>query len=190
MARVSFRQGIVRHQTDSSNNPTFLQKVGNYVSLIVSPDLTIVNLVCGTKDYLYTEHLTQVNAWGPFTPGIHAWLYWDIDVLTGIRTFGSTVLDPIVAATPPPTPVVGQMWFDTSFNTWHEWSGSSWTLIIRCFAAQLINGTQLASMSIRSPEFVGTQVGLTVDSVPGSLVFDSSGTPIFDRTGKFFTTED
>jgi len=190
MARLSFRQGIVRHQTDSNNNPTFLHKVGNYVSLIVSPDFTIINLICGTKDYLYTEHLTQVNAWGPFTPGIDAFLYWDINVLTGVRTFGSTTFDPVAAAEPPQIPSVGQMWFDTSFNIWYEWSGSSWTVIVRVFAAQLINGTQLSSMSIRSPEFVGTQVGLTVDSTPGSLVFDSSGNPIFDSTHKFFTTED
>lgn len=190
MARISFRQGIVRHQTDTNSNPTFLQKVGDYINLIVSPDPTIITFVCGPKDYLYTEHLTQTNAWGPFTPGNDVWLFWELNVMTGIRTFGSTTLEPVETATAPVSPVVGQMWFNTSTKQWFEWNSASWTHVIRVFAAKLANSTQLVSMSIKAPEFIGTQVGLTTETSAGALVFDTTGKPIFDSTHKFFTTED
>lgn len=190
MARLNFRQGIVRHQTDTGGNPTFLDVVGGNVSLIVSPDPTIIALIDGTNDYLFTESVTVSNAWGPFTAGINRWLYWDINRVTGVRTFGFTIYEPVEASTAPTSPNVGQMWFNTITNIWSEWSGSSWVPVIRVFACKLNTILQPESMSINAPSFTGTQVGLTGSFRVGAIAFDASGEPIRKGDGSFFTTED
>jgi hypothetical protein len=190
MARLSFRQGIVRHQTDTLNTPTFLQKVGQFVNLIVSPDPTIVTFVHGTTNYLFTEHVTTLEAWGPFIPGNDVWLYWDLNRVSGIRTFGYTPFEPVEAAIAPITPGTGQMWFNTAFNLWFEWNGAAWVEVIRVFAAKYANSTTLTSMSIDTPIFTGTQVGLTTSINVGSLMYDGEGKPILNSNKQFFTTED
>lgn len=190
MARLNFRQGIVRHQTDIGGNPTFLQVSGGYVNLIVSPDPTLITFISGDADYLYTESVTINNAWGPFIAQDY-WLYWDMNLITGVVTRGSTTLEPIISPSTPTSPSAGQLWFNTSTNIWSEYSGTSWAEVLRVFACKLANGNTPVSMSINAPDFKGTQVGLTTPRRIGSLVFDVSGTPL--RTGvgnKFFTTED
>lgn len=188
--KISFRQGIVRHQTDTMGTPTFLNVSGGYVSIVVSPDPTIMAFIHGTKDYLYTERQSIAQAWGPFAPGQDQWLYWQLNPSTGIREFGSTSLEPIESPAMPTSPSIGQMWFNTTQNLWYEWSGSSWVEVIRVFACRLENGTTPRSMSINSPAFTGTQVGLTQSKRIGALAFDNAGNPIRTGDRKFFTTED
>jgi len=188
--KLSFRQGIVRHQQDALGTPTFLNVAGGNVSLIVSPDPTIITFVHGTKDYLYTERQSVPNAWGPFAPGADQWLYWQLNPVTGTREFGSTNLEPIETGSMPTGPNIGQMWFDTTTKMWREWNGASWVEKIRVFACRLENGTTPRSMSINAPVFTGTQVGLTTSTRAGGLAFDGSGKPIRTGDNKFFTTED
>ena len=190
MARLGFRQGIVKHQDDILGTPGFLDVVGGYVSLIVSPEPTIVAFVHGDANYLFTEKETITDAWGPFSPGVTNWLYWDLNRTTGVRTFGSTNLQPILSPATPTSPVTGQMWFNTINNTWFEYTGASWSEVIRVFACRLDPVLTPRSMSINAPDFRGTQVGLTTKTEVGSLVFDGGGTPIVRQDGKFFTTED
>jgi len=189
MARINFRQGIVRHQTDGANNPVFLQQVGDNVNLLVSPDFTTLNFIHGDKDYLYTESVTVSAAWN-IPAGPDYWLYFDLDKVSGIRTFGQTTLEPVTAATAPVSPAAGQMWFNTAQNMWYEHNGSAFVEKIRVFAAKSVAGTTFISMSANSPLYTGTQIGNTSTVNVGSLAFDSTGSPIVNQTGKFFTTED
>ena len=191
--RISFRQGIVRHQTDVNNNPTFLQKTGNFITLNVSPDFTIIAFAHGDADYLYSESVTVQNAWGPFIDtNIDYWLYWDLNMVTGVVTHGFTTKEPVESATAPQVfpNDPGQMWWDTTKNKMFEWNGAAWIEKIRVFACKLEDGTNIVSMSINAPSFVGTQVGLNQTVFAGALIFDHTGKPI--RTGdnkQFFTTE-
>lgn len=186
--RISFRGGIVSHQTDTFGTPTFLQVGGGYVSLATVNDPTVVSFVHGQKDYLYTERQSQPNAWGPFIAQDY-WLYWHLDPVTGLREFGSTVLEPVVASNPPPE-ATGQMWFDTFSNIWYEYNGAAWIEVIRVFACKLVGGVTPVSMSIDAPDFRGTQVGLNVPTRTGALTYDMQGKPIRTGDRKFFTTED
>ncbi len=186
--RVNFRQGIVSHQTDTFGTPTFLQVSGGYVSVMTANAPTIVTFIHGTKDYLYTERLTQLNAWGPFG-ATDQWLYWQINPATGEREFGSTDLEPLMGTTPP-VATIGQMWFNTSSQLWYEYNGAAWVEVIRVFACKLVGGVTPISMSINAPDFRGTQVGLEVASRSGALTFDGAGKPIRTGDRKFFTTED
>ncbi len=189
MASISFRQGIVRH-----TKPNFLALNGQAVTLLAATDsLVEIALAQSLKDYLYTEHQTIIDAWtGPFTSGKDYWLFWDINLVSGVRTFGHTCVAPIAQSVAPPTNqlVTDLHWFDLSVNRMKVYNGNSFVEVLRVFAAKLINGVAFQSMSIRAPDFTGTQVGLEVPSSPGALVFDSSGQPIRTGEGAFFTTED
>jgi len=188
MAKVSFRQGIVQHL-----EPNFLVLNNQRVTLL-SSSLTpnLITFAHGDKDYLYTERQTIVDAWlGPFTSGKDYWLYWDIDRVSGIRTFGHTLVSPIAQNTAPSSPAGDLHWFDTSINRMKVFNGASFVEAIRVFAARLINGVTFQSLSINAPIFTGTQVGLEVPTFAGSLVFDSTtGMPIHTGNDTFFTTED
>ena len=187
--RISFRQGIARQQTDITNNPNFLLYSGSGVSINVSPDETVVAFAHGfDADYIFEEQQSVPNAWtGPFTPGTDYWLYWDLDPLTGLRTFGHTIVEPIDGPSEPPAPLQDQHWFDTTVSVHKIRKGARWHEVIRCFAAKLDDGGVL----IQYP--TGTQVGFNTTVDAGTLLFDDEGNAVkkFDRfgRGKFITTE-
>lgn len=190
MARIEFRQGIVRHQTDTLGNPTFLAPIsgGSQVSLIVSPDPTIINIAHNTTDYLFQESVTVNAAWqGPFVSGTDYWLYWDIDLLTGERTFGHTIHQPVVSSAPPPNPPTDLHWFNLANTTMNVFNGASYVEKLRVFAAKYENGAVLV------PYPIGSQVGINMPVDSGFLLFDDELKPIkkFDKfnRGKFITTE-
>ncbi len=199
MARLPFRQGIVRHGK-SPQQSFFLQQSGQYVDLIISPESTLIAFADDTKDYLYTESVTILKAWGPFTfPAQSNWLYWDINRITGIRTFGSTTLAPVSANIAPSSPSAGQLWFDTSSSNltsmqMHEYNGAAWVRVLRVLAAKYIDDKFLSPIDGASLEtnFTGTQIGGSglISTIVGALAFDSTGNPIINQDGKFFTTED
>lgn len=188
--RTPFRQGIV------TAPPNFLSAQGSSVSLnIARPAMVTFTVADGAANYLIAERFPVANAWsGPFVPGVDYWLYWDINVRTGARTFGHTLREPIEAAVPPLNPQHDQHWFDTTTTTMKVWNSTSnqWVKRIRLFAAKLQAGTIIVSMSINAPSFIGTQVG-ALENIPvfsGSLMFDANGDPIKRSNGTFFTTED
>lgn len=188
--QVSFRQGIVK------SVPNFLQLTGSTVSIVVpQPDYVLVTFADAVTDYLIAEKLPVNNAWmGPFTSGINYWLYWDINPLTGAKTYGHTLLEPVEGFVAPATPSNDQHWFDSSTNTMKIWNGSAgrWVNKVRVFAAKLSNGSVFMSMSVNAPAFEGTQVGNYVNTpvLAGYLVYDTEGRALRKGSGKFFTTED
>ena len=193
MARVNFRQGLITYGQTSGGTQVFLSLSGSRVSFNASAGPTTMTFAHGpTTNYYFVEGSSISSAWaGPFSNVGSYWLYWELDIRTGERTFGHTELPPVAQATAPRTPATGQMWFNTSSNVqmWYEWSGTRWLEKIRVLAAELRNG-QFYSTSINAPAFAGTQVGLTASCSAGSITFDDAGKPIKNGTGKFFTTED
>lgn len=187
--QVPFRQGLIRHQVDANSNPAFLQKVsgGQYIDLVVSPTPTVMCFAHGSATYLFEETNTVTHAWGPFTSSTDQWLYWDIDLLTGVRTFGATHLDPITSQTQPASPQNDQHWFNTANTTMFVWNSNRWVEKVRLFAAKYDNS------SIIIPRLPGTQTGLTVPANAGFVLFDDDEKPIKkwkrDNSGKFLTTE-
>lgn len=188
---IPFRQGIVYAP------PSFLQLGGGTVSLQVAiPDMVIVTVADGGSNYLINERVPVANAWtGPFVAGPQSyWLYWDIHPVTGVRSFGHTLLEPVEGSTPPSAPANDQHWFDTNVNKMKVWNTLStrWVPKIRVFAAKLEAGAILISMSIDSPLFTGTQVG-SLSATPinaGPIIYDEDGQAVKRSTGAFFTTED
>jgi hypothetical protein len=191
--RIPFRQGIIRYQTDNAApnpNPTFLEKTegGSYIDLIVAPDPTLITFAHGDMDYLFEEKITVRKAWGPFTTGQDYWLYWDIDLATGQRTFGYTTIKPKTSHTEPTDKVVDLHWFDKTNMKMKVWNGAHFVEKIRVFAAEYKNGNVL------KPYPLGSQVGIETVVNAGFILFDEDGNPVRNvgkrgRGIKFYTTE-
>lgn len=189
--RIPFRQGIVRAPSN------FLQLTSGKVSLSIPPSQTLIMAFAdGAADYLVTERLSAANAWtGPFVGGSQSyWLFWDLNTVTGAKTYGHTLLEPVEGSVAPVSPLNDQHWFDTVANKMKVWNStvSRWIPKIRVFAGKLNNGAIFVSMSISSPVYTGTQIGnlqsIAVDA--GALVFDADGYIVKKANGTFLTTED
>lgn len=202
---IKFRQGIVSYPT-TGGVQQFLVQSGNYLSLNATNGVIDVAFAHRSSDYLHTESVSVPNAWGPIpAPAVASdiWLYWDLNTLTAVRTFGFTTLQPISQSTSPLAPVVDQHWYDTSKSIMFVWTGSRWQEKIRVFAAAY-NTTSRAftSVSIFSDQqkFNGTQIGVQDGypvlnpqqvSIPaGRIIVDNASRPILNQTNEFFTTED
>jgi hypothetical protein len=189
--KLSFKQGVVSYQTDTSGSMQFLQISKNNVTLNVSRTPTIITFSHGTRNYLFTESTSVQNAWTiPTNATNGCWLYWDIDLKTGIRTFGTTLINPIVSKNAPP-PVPDQHWFNPTTGFMQVCFNNVWRPVIRVFAAKVMPGSIIQSpLGAGNIIYSGSQVNLTGPTVAGALLFDSTGKPIKSGDGYFYTTED
>lgn len=191
MAKFNFRQGIARRQENGLGDPTFLQKNGQYIDLLVSPDPTVY-LIAHRNDtnYMFVENISVSQAWGPFTAGTTYWLYWDVSFLTGEITRGSTRLEPITSSSEPSSPATDQHWFDSNLTVMKRWDGACWQECIRVFAVKYLSAATLVHYPL------GTQVGIggiNQEHFAGVPLFDPDDKPLQvwrrDRRGRFITTE-
>jgi hypothetical protein len=152
----------------------------------------VATIADGNSNYLVTERLSIQGAWTGITTNTDRWLYIDLDMVTGKRTFGSTAVEPITSPTAPTSPVNDQHWFDTTTNTMRVFItlANRWARKVRVFVAVARGGTVIRSMSINAPIFTGTQIGNNSAIEAGALLYDDTGTAIKKSTGEFFTTID
>lgn len=183
--KLNFRQGIARFQTDVAGNPTFLQKSdgsGQFIDLVVAPDPTIIAFAHKDSNYIVEEVKTVKKAWGPFTSTQTVYLYWDVNLLTGVLTRGSTLYPPMYSSSAPSSPVVDQHWFDTTETIMRVWNGAKWVDKIRVFAAFLSSG------AIIRPYRLGSQAGIVGTFEGGNIVLDAYNKPLRQSDGTFVTT--
>jgi hypothetical protein len=171
--RLNFRHGLVRFQTDTANNPTFLQYTPTGVSLIVSPDPTVLAIADSDEDYIFEEHQTVSNAWaGPFSNDTQ-YLYIDVDKRTGVRTFITSKYDTYVGNNQPSGQPDGHHWFDKSRNTMKVKVSGRYIPVLRVCVGRLDGGSVLV------PCGLGSSVGLdNINTRAGVIVFDESNNPI------------
>ena len=131
--KVNFKQGIVRTKV-VSNQPLFLEyDTQGYVNLIIDDVELIVTASDKTSNYLISEPVSMVNAWGPFNWdsnwGVEPanktyYLYWDINLSSGEVSRGFTPYSCIVNQNYPAYPNVDQHWYDLTNNRMMVWSVS------------------------------------------------------------------
>lgn len=197
MAQLNFRQGIIRFPSQfpfqfSSGNQT--------IDLVIPQEPLIYTFADGPDtNYLYEEANTVEDAWTNLPSGTY-YLYFELDILTGERMFGTTTLEPVAQNFEPSSPLSGQMWFDTRaiYEQMKVYSNGSFRRVIRLVAGE-VNGLSITAPPgvADAPSFVGTQVGFD-DLNPlisvGKLLFDDENKtkPLkrFDikGRGKFITT--
>jgi len=177
---VTFRQGIVRKQ----DYPTFLQFRDGKVHIAASTTPTVITFADGKHDYLYTENQNVDNAWiGPFLKGKNYYIYWELNRVTGRRSFGHTTVKPSFGNVLPTSPAKDQHFFNKSTNKMLVWNGASWSEKLRVFAGELRSG------GILVPNNEGTQISLNQTRYVGHILFDEYGDPVKTINGVFVTTE-
>lgn len=190
---VFHRQGIVTYPS-SNGVQQFLTTTGSYVSINAVNGVIDVAFAHRTTNYLLTETQSVSNAWGPIPSPGNVWLYWDIDTLTGVRSYGFTTLQPIAQVSTPANPAVDQHWFDTGNMFMRVWNGNRWQEKIRVFAAQFDTAAKtFTSVSVLSNQqrFDGTQCGSQGEPTStGRIIVDNTGRPVTNQQNLFFTTED
>lgn len=184
--RISFRQGIVSH--DSTG---FLHKNNvDGVDIVVSERPTIITIADRTANYTFSEDLSINNAWvGPFDSTITYWLYWQFDLADLTRTFESTTVEPTFGAVQPPSPLPGQLWYNTITNEYFKYDNGIWSRILAVLTARLENNT-FSGLGINAPQFTGTQIGVTTSVLSGRIIRQESGTLLRKLDGTFLTAED
>lgn len=190
---IDFRQGIANYPSTGplATNQQFLTAGGGNVSLQASYGSTNVAFAHGVENYLYTEASTVTNAWSGIPANTNAWLYWDIDLRTAVRTFGFTIVPPIVSANQPGSPVEDQHWFNLSTTTMMLFHAGVWRAVVRVFAAKVNNSTFTPLGTNNYAPFAGTQVGLVAaGTAAGRIIIDNVGQPIRRTNSLFFTSED
>lgn len=206
---INYRQGLIKSQVDASGVPTYLNKsaTNGYVDLYINASVVVLAFAHRNTDYIYEEGTTVLRAWGPFTSavGVKNWLFWDIDINTGLRSFGSTLYQPIVSDTAPVSPLTDQHWFDIGSSTMKVWYDFSWHEKIRCFAGvysggqivdpyyvtvtttSTVNGVEVIDTS---HEYFTSHVGLNNRVTAGFILFDDGVEPVKSSANNtFLTTE-
>lgn len=170
--RVSFRQGIVRHQTDMVGTPQFLQfdATRNFISLMVVETPTTINFSHREANYLVDEPITITQAWGNL-PTVECWLYWDINVVSAGLTRGVTSIRPYYGMEFAGTPVEDQHWYDTVENIMQVFQSGKWVEKIRVFAGTIKNG-------LLNPFSVGSQSGDETENNAGFILLDPFNNPL------------
>lgn len=182
--KIPFRQGLVNFARSGDNQSQFM-KVNtsrNYVDLVSNKVSVTIAFAHGKSNYILSEPADVTAAWGPIG-GVKQWLYWDIDKLTGKRSFGTTKLAPVVADIAPTVRPTDLHWFDTTTTTMKVWTGGSWLPVIRVFAGTY-DGTSLVQNTY------GSQVDNRQSVAAGRVIYDAIGKPVRKQSGEFFTTED
>lgn len=187
--QVPFRQGIITYPVVGGNQ-NFLLPTGNYVTLNTSNGRTDITFAHKDANYLISESVTINNAWGPIPVSTDAWLFWNIDLISGQRTFGFTLVAPLFGPLAPTSPVEDQHWFDTTETVMKVYINGHWREVVRVFAAKVNNGVFSPLGSILSLPYAGTQAGLTGNNFTGRIVFDNIGKPIRRDNNTLFTTTD
>jgi hypothetical protein len=183
--QINFRQGIVARQ-----QPNFLQLDSNGgfgVDLLATYNSpTIVTFAQGTTDILFQENTNINMAWSGLSNSVHYWLYWDINQTTGIRTFGTTTLQPIVQSTAPSAPANGQHWYDTVNFVMNVYNNGAWSPRVRVFGGEVNAGTLVQYA-------VGSQIGNNTTVYAGFILIDDLNLPVkkyqIFNLGEFITTE-
>jgi hypothetical protein len=187
---LDFQQGIITYPT-TSGLQSFLVYAGGYVNLQTVNGRVDITFAHGQENYLLSESSDVPTAWGPLVSGVDYWLYWDIDLRTGVRTFGTTQLAPAYGPSFVGTPALDQHWFDTSARKMYVFGVGGFHNVARVFAAK-INTTTLTPLGSGNPSlpYSGTQAGLNIaGSKAGRIIVDDTGNPIRRVDGRFFTSE-
>ena len=183
--KIEFRQGIYRQQ----DTRPFLTLRGEGVDINVDDSPTIITMAHGKSNYLFTEDNDIERAWrGPFPQNKTTWLYWDIDTITGKRTFGYTNVDPFLWGNNlPSNPAKDQHYFLIPENKMKWYSGRSWKTVIRVFAGIVYGNGRLEVLEN------GSQVNRTILTNAGHILFNEDGVAIKKSaqfsSGEFMTRE-
>lgn len=183
--QLSFRQGIVRYETEQSPQLlswTTMSHDAINLNIVDSP--CIVTFAHYDANYLIEESQSVAQAWQGQFPDDTFWLYWDIDLATGALSRGWTAVSPIYTDGTPVNPENDLHWFDLTTNVMRVWNAArnSWVERIRVFAGEVTNG---ATVTAYEP---GSQVDIAGSFQSGNIILGANNAPLKQQDGTFLTT--
>lgn len=186
--KLKFRQGLVRHQTDTAGTQRYIKASGvngDYIDMMCDETPLIFTAAHQNANYLIQFTKTQNNAWGPLQAhGQTQYLYWDISLLDASVTFGYTIVFPYHGPNAPAAPILqDQHWFDTTNKIMKVWNGNKWIPKVRVFAAVYTDN------GIIQAKTIGSQVGINEDCDAGNIIVGKNNYPLRDSDGTFVTSE-
>lgn len=187
---ITFKQGIIKYPA-SNNLQNFLQASPNGVNLNTNNESILITFTHGSSNYTFEEFDNITDAWlHDFVINSEYWLYWDIDIISGVRSFGFTEIMPTISATKPSSPITDQHWFDLGSNKMYVFETAYWRPVVRVFAAYY-DSIEFFSMGHGIPnfDFAGSQVGINnINDVSGKILyFDNK--PVLNKYKELFTSE-
>ncbi len=155
--------------------------VNGFYNLPVGKLFAIVNSTANNGNYTVSS-IVYNNSFGQTT------IYVTEEIVSGVVD-GKATLD--IDSFGNPLYIEGRHWFNTATNIHSVLVGNIWKPVIRVFAARLLNGNTLISLSQNSQlgDFTGTQIGSNYSVFSGRVLVDNTAAPIRKADGTFFTTE-
>lgn len=182
--QVTYTQGILRGQTTlPSNARLFLQPDGAYVDVYVTDMKLVAVAAHKSKNYLIEEPYNVSHAWGALPLATHCYLYWDIDVATGVQSRGYTTVAPTYGTSTPGTVTNGLHFFNTTDRVMLLGVDGTWVEKIRVFAGEsTVSG-------VTAPYDFESQVGLNGVQQAGYIVYGLNNRGLKDPVdGTFINT--
>lgn len=173
LMRVPFRQGVLNHSATTSGQ-TFLQRVGNTVRLLTGNGPLRVVIADQNSSYVHEEAINVLDAWTSL-PTTAVYLYLNIDIVTGLRSFGFASLPPVYSPTIPVGPTAGLHWYDTSNNTQYVFENGGFIRTLRCFLAA-VNQNTFTGLGPQNT-FIGPQAGYEAINA-GRIIIQPNGSPL------------
>jgi hypothetical protein len=181
--QLNYTQGLIRGQQDpTSHAKLFLQKQGTNIGIYVTDQPLQAVVAHRAKHYLISEPVNVGTAWT--VPLGESWIYWDINLVTGLPTRGVTQVQPAFGTVDPAPyyasltaiPVNDQHYFNKTTMRHYRYvqSSTSWVEVIRVFAAHIANNGVLTAMPFSS------QVGLTGNFTAGYIIYTLASKPFID----------
>lgn len=183
--RTHFRQGLVSSDSTGFNQPAFLTNSDRGVTITTSTRSAVFTAAHGPKNYSIVIHGSELAIPAELTPNasVTYWMYVEIELTTGKQKFGVSETAPTYGTVCPGNPTNGQHWFDVNAGEMKVFDGRTWLTVIRVFLGTKLNSTV-------QPVPYGSQVGVNVPVLSGSILFDSFGHALRDSSGYFITTEE
>lgn len=187
--RLSFRQGILRHEVNAA--PPLLgwtSLAHDAVDLQVVDSPASVTFAHYSANYIVDETRYVTAAWSGFPPNTTVYLYWDIDLATGVLTRHWTSVPWISTSVEPSNPVPDLHWFDNASTRMRVFQKPDparpgyWIDKIRVFAGWI---DQSAIIHQYDP---GSQVGITGTFAGGHIIFGQNNVPLRQQDNTFATT--
>lgn len=176
---ISFTQGVVRGEANLGT-PVYLTKAGANVHIFTSSEPVLAVVAHKTKNYLITEPVSVNNAWAGIPPG-GAWMYWDINMATGVVTRGFTIHAPAFGSSLPPSSLnTDQHYFNTSSKRHYVWNGSAWIEVLRVFAGSV------SALGVMTISAFASQVGLNTAVTAGYIIYGLNNQAIIDPLDSTF----
>lgn len=181
--QLQYTQGLIRGQQDPTTHAKlFLQKSGQNVSIYVTDQPLQAVVAHRSAHYLISEPVNAATAWT--VPAGVCWLYWDINMTTGVPSRGVTVPEPLYGTVDPAAyfislseiPVDDQHYYNTTTMRHYRYvtSSLSWVEVIRVFAASIASNGTLTPMAFAS------QVGLSSSVTAGYIIYTLASKPFID----------